>query len=373
MTLEKHIEEVLAGIKAGRYVNEAAVSQGIVLRLLQALGWPTYDTQIVCPEFALEGRRVDYALCHPASKPIAFVEVKQIGQSDRAERQLFEYAFHLGVPLAILTDGQEWNFFLPAEQGDYGERRVYKLDLVERSLAESVSRLSRYLGYSEISSGKAIAAAREDYQSVSRNRQMLTTLPEAWSKLVAEEDDLLLELVADRVESLCGFKPDLDTVAKFLRNNVFLHRSPGTQLPTTRTPAAPPAIPAPTLQHSSVTAMVVTAGAVGFTLDGRFFACRNGREVLVGVFEALTQRDESFLERFAARPKHGRTRRYLARSPDELYPGRPDLAREHSAKLQSGWFVGTNVSRAQIERIIDMACEVAHIRLGRELVANLGE
>jgi predicted type IV restriction endonuclease len=50
--------------------------------------------------------------------------VKQVGQSDRAERQLFEYAFHDGVPMAILTDGREWNFFLPGEQGDYGERRV---------------------------------------------------------------------------------------------------------------------------------------------------------------------------------------------------------------------------------------------------------
>lgn len=373
MTLEQHIEDIRAGIKAGRYVNEAAVSQGIVLRLLQALGWPTYDTHIVCPEFALEGRRVDYALCHPALKPIAFVEVKQIGQSDRAERQLFEYAFHLGVPLAVLTDGQEWNIFLPAEQGDYGERRVYKIDLVERNLAESVARISRYLGYSEISSGRAIAAAREDYQSVSRKRQMLTTFPEAWSKLVAEEDDLLLDLVADRVESLCGFKPDPDTVARFLRENVFLRSVNSASLSSVRSPIAPPrATVLPKPQQSSI-ATAITDRAVGFTLEGRFFPCRNGREVLVGVFDALSQRDASFLDRFAARPKHGRTRRYLARVPDELYPGRPDLAREHSAKLKSGWFVGTNVSRAQIERIIEMAREVAHVRSSRELVVNIGE
>ena len=76
-------------------------------------------------------------------KPIAFIEVKQVGQSEGAERQLFEYAFHTGVPLAILTDGREWNFFLPAEQGDYGERRVYKLDIVERDISECISRLNR--------------------------------------------------------------------------------------------------------------------------------------------------------------------------------------------------------------------------------------
>lgn len=369
--LQKHIEDIQSGIKAGRYGNEASVSQGIVLRILQALGWPTYDTQVVCPEYSLEGRRVDYALCHPASKPIAFIEVKQIGQSAGAERQLFEYAFHIGVPLAILTDGQEWNFFLPAEQGDYTERRVYKLDIVEREISESVARLERYLSYTQISSGQAIASAREDYKNISRNRQMFSSLPEAWSKLVSEEDDLLLELLADKVESLCGFKPDLDTVAKFLRekvslNNAIQERERPIQI------AKPATAPGP-IEPRPQRQTILEEHPVGFTLEGKFHPCRNGREVLIGVFEALSVRDASFLERFASRPKHGRTRRYLARSPAELYPGRPDLAAEHFSKLKSGWYVGTNVSRAQIERIAEMACEVARLRFGLELTVNVGE
>lgn len=362
MTLEQHIEEIRAGIKAGRFANEASVSQGIVLRILHALSWPSYDTQIVCPEYSLEGRRVDYALCHPPGKPIAFIEVKQIGQSEGAERQLFEYAFHVGVPLAILTDGQEWNFFLPGEQGDYGERRVYKLDIVERDIEECVSRLSRYLKYDAIVSGVAIEAAREDYRNVSRDRQMKTTLPKAWAKLVEEEDELLLELVADRVESLCGFKPDLDMVARFLKDHIILQR-PGviTQPPRPKVQPSPPVAP--------------TGGlvGVGYVINGQRYPARNARDVLVSVFEALSQRDATFLERFAALPKHGRTRRYLARNPEELYPGRPDLSREHSAQLSSGWWLGTNVSRAAIERIIEMACEVARINYGRELSVNLGE
>ena len=377
MNITEHIEDVRAGIKAGRYGNEAAVSQGIVLRLLQALGWPTYDTQVVCPEFSLSGRRVDYALCHPPNKPAAFIEVKQIGQSDGAERQLFEYAFHVGVPLAILTDGQEWNFFLPAEQGDYAERRVYKLDMVERDLAESVARLERYLSYAHVSSGAAIAAAREDYRNVSRSRQMLATLPQAWSKLVQEEDELLLELLADKVESLCGFKPDVDTVAKFLRESVGFRSSsqpvPTAQILATPAPQVFPAPAATTVRPAVPPHKPAPQSGNGYSFEGRFVACRNGREVLIGVFEAFAQRDQSFLERFAARPKHGRTRRYLARAPEELYPGRPDLAREHFYRLQSGWYVGTNVSHAQIERIIEMACEVARLRYGTELIVSVGE
>jgi predicted type IV restriction endonuclease len=377
MSLSDHIEEVRAGIKDGRYGNEAAVSQGIVLRLLQALGWPTYDTQVVCPEFALGGRRVDYALCHPANKAMAFIEVKQIGQSDGAERQLFEYAFHTGVQLAILTDGQEWNFFLPAEQGDYAERRVYKLDMVERDAAESVARLERYLAYAQVTSGSAIAAAREDYRNVSRSRQMLSTLPEAWSRLVAEEDELLLDLLADKVESLCGFKPDVDSVARFLRDNVSI-RSGGVYVNTgtaqrpgslARSASTPTQVP----RFSAASPPKPASVGIGFSFEGQFVPCRNGKDVLVKVFEVLTQRDATFLERFAARPKHGRTRRYLARSAEDLYPGRPDLAAEHFSRLTSGWYVGTNVSRAQIERIVEMACEVSRVRFGKDLVVNIVE
>lgn len=200
MAIEQEIEAIRAGIKAGRFPNEASVSQGIVLRLLNALGWPAYDTDAVWPEYALGGRRVDFALCSPPSKPIAFIEVKQIGQSDGAERQLFEYAFHIGVPMAILTDGREWNFFLPGEQGDYGERRVYKLDIVDRDATECAERLERYLLHSAVASGSAIQAARDDYRNVSKDRQMLAAFPKAWSQLIAEDDDMLLEIVADRVE-----------------------------------------------------------------------------------------------------------------------------------------------------------------------------
>ncbi len=59
------------------------------------------------------------------------MEVKQPGVAGRADRQLFEYAFHEGVPLAILTDGTTWPVYVPALQGSYDDRRVYLLDLLD--------------------------------------------------------------------------------------------------------------------------------------------------------------------------------------------------------------------------------------------------
>lgn len=198
--MKTDILDIRKGLIENRFPNEAAVSLGVVLRVLNALSWPTFNTSVVAPEYALENRRVDFALCHPPGTPLAFIEVKQVGQSSGADRQLFEYAFHRGVPLAILTDGREWHFYLPGEQGTYGERRVYKLDILEREPDESIARLKRYLEYSDVCSGKAIEAAKEDYRNVAKERQLQATLPKAWTKLIEDEDEMLLELLADKVE-----------------------------------------------------------------------------------------------------------------------------------------------------------------------------
>lgn len=66
----------------------------------------------------------------------------------------------MGIPMAVLTDGQQWSFFLPAEEGAYNEQQVYKLDLLERERLESVSRLNRYLAYGDCKNDKALQAVR---------------------------------------------------------------------------------------------------------------------------------------------------------------------------------------------------------------------
>jgi predicted type IV restriction endonuclease len=80
--LKNSIEDIRKGLGEGCYPNEASVGTGIVLRILNELGWPAYEPQIVSPEFALEGRRVDYALCHPAARPVVFIEVKRVGHGE---------------------------------------------------------------------------------------------------------------------------------------------------------------------------------------------------------------------------------------------------------------------------------------------------
>lgn len=216
MSLQETILDIQIKLKNNEYPNEQSISQGIVLRLLSEMNWPIYDPQTVTPEYSVKGKRVDFALCTQKNKPIIFIEVKRTGNTLGADEQLFQYAFHQGVPFAIVTDGEEWNFYLPAESGSYDERKVYELNLIERSTSESVTRLQRYLNFEQVKNGNALEHAREDYKNVTKTRQAKEKIPLAWEQLLAEKDEILTGVIAEKVESICGYKPTQKQVVDYL-------------------------------------------------------------------------------------------------------------------------------------------------------------
>ncbi len=372
MDLEGTISQVQDKLRKGLFPNEAAVSNGAVLPILNALEWPVFDTAVVFPEYTVEVRRVDYALCRHDGQPVVFLEVKRVGLANSGERQLFEYAFHKGVPLAVLTDGQEWNFYLPGEQGDYQERRVYKLDLLERDTSECSTRLNRYLSYSDVVSGAAFDNARSDYRDVSRQREIERILPQAWANLLNESDEALVASLAEKVEDLCGYMPDSETCAAFL-SSISRNAGPSTGGGQLSQMPAPYVSPQSVSGERAASPTIVsrTTNQIGFILHGQQHQCRNALEVMTSVFERLAANDSTFAERFAAR-KHGSKRRYLARDKFELYPDRPDFCERYSSQLTFGWFIGTHYRKVAIRKIVLLACEVAGLEFDNDLVVNLG-
>jgi hypothetical protein len=240
MSLIERIHTVRQRLREKALVNEASVSIGVVLPILDALGWPAFDPSVVAPEYNVGTRRVDFALL-THGRPAVFVEVKQPGLAGQADRQLFEYAFHEGVPIAILTDGATWHVYLPAMQGSYDDRRVYLLDLLERDPEESAARLQRYLSRDAVESGEAFERAQADYKRSRQRKGAEAAIPQAWANLVAEPR--LADLLASEVESVCGFQPesaDLATFLSSLRSNAS-HPPPPRPKPTP--PVADPTLP----------------------------------------------------------------------------------------------------------------------------------
>ncbi|WP_423905916.1 hypothetical protein [Candidatus Spongiihabitans sp.] len=354
MTLEEFIGNIRKALEKGSFPNEASISRQVVEPILRLLGWDTSNPDTVRYEKNFGKGKADIALEHEDRTHVV-LEVKKLGSADGAEKQLFEYTYHAGVSLAVLTTGQEWEFYLPLKAGAYQDRQVYKLDISVRSIEESVYRLRRYLSCQDVCNEQAVKMAEEDHKDKARAKDIEDAFPKAWVRILSECDDRLIEILQDKVVDICGYNPDADAVKVFIRT-----QSEKTMV----SPQPPRSAPVVTERKRSPTSG--SKKLQGFELHGRRHDARNGVNTLVAVFEELIKLNSSFPDRFMEIHPGGK-RRWLASKQIDLYPNRPDLCRDSSRQLSTGHWVSTNYNRETIENIIKAACEVARINYRTDL------
>lgn len=387
MALQSRIERIVDLIQKGQIASEAEVISGIISPVLRELGWDIDDPTVVKPEFRVESLAVDRALFTEPHRPKVFVEAKAFGflansgAAADAEQQLFRYCGFHSVPIAVLTDGQEWRIYLPKEEGKIVDRRVQMIDLLERSVSDICQAFDRYLSFDKVRDGEAERNAATDLRGNVRTSAVSKVLPEAWRELLDPPDEELVQLLAAMVEEKCGFQPDLEQVGRFLQSRYQsaapeIQRREEVESSGGRKRRADssmrPVQDQTTTPLGAMQADVTPArSANGYTVEvlGRSTSPRYANESVAFVLLELAKRDSTFLERFANR-KHGRKRRLIARNKLDLYPGRPDLAEEASVELGgSGWFMGTNYSVQGFRRHIQLACEVAGLKFGSDVKA----
>lgn len=213
MSLTDCINTARQRLLDGSLRNEQSVSQSSVLPILAALGWPGSNPKLVFPEYSVNGGRVDFALL-THGRPTVFVEVKQPGMAGRADRQLFQYAYHEGIQIAVLTDGKTWHIYGPGLRGTYDERKVYLLDLLGLDPEESADRFRRYLGRDVVDSEQAEDNVRNDYKLLREKRIARIEFEPAWASLAASPR--LADLFSTEVKNKCGFQPETADVISFL-------------------------------------------------------------------------------------------------------------------------------------------------------------
>lgn len=356
MSLESTLADIVTKLREGRFPNEAAISTGIVLRVLRALNWQDHDTQVVWPEYNVGKGRVDFALCDPPSKPRVFVEVKQPGaaQSEDAIEQAMLYAYRQGVAIVVVTDGRTWSFYLPAEQGSYEERRVLMLDLYESSSRDSGDALVHYLEHRRVASGEALEAARREYRNRTSRDTARRTLPEAWSKLVRDRNEVLVRLLADAVEAQIKIRPDDEDVAEFL----------GSSKDPLGLPSASLISDSSESQESPNPAIIVAGIRHEF---------KSRVKAMVIALTELQKADRGFLDRLAIYPGIKRPKRMvIAKSSADIYPDSPHL-RNRVAQLPNGWLVCTNFSAQEVIQVVKIAEVVSGKAVDWDLTADTSQ
>lgn len=157
MSLENTVARLLEHQDLLVQFNEAATRQYVVLPILQALGWDyaNIESPEVLPEYRVENRKsVDYALV-VREVPKVFVECKKWNEPiARYESQICFYAYSKDVPIAVITNGRVWRFYLSSWRAPSLSDRIFCEEDIE-DLGEAVLALETYLSKSNIESEEA--------------------------------------------------------------------------------------------------------------------------------------------------------------------------------------------------------------------------
>jgi len=183
------------------------------------LNWNVFDRDEVFPEYATESKRVDYSLRILDSNKV-FIEAKRVSEDlGNHTRQLLNYSFQEGVSLAILTNGISWWFYLPLNEHNWEHRKFLTIELYEQDANDIANRLTEFLLRENVASGESVESALKIFKSKQRNSKIQKTLPKALHKIVSDPDELFIELLTETTEKLCGYRPNLEVVEKFVKDN----------------------------------------------------------------------------------------------------------------------------------------------------------
>ena len=341
---------------------EQNVRRTIIEPILQMCGWDVNGLIEVQSEFSVGDGRVDYALFCPDGIPHVFVEVKRLGGLDTSgEEQLFRYAYRQGVPILILTDGDLWDFYLSTAVGIPAERLFFQMKLT------SGDKIPRYaeifdecLQKKHVCSGQAVKVATELRGGVAATR----AISRVWQSMLAKPDEMLRDSLAEEIARDVGQRPDLDAVENFLKNAANSSSSP-------RQPQQRRGISAHLdgeTDNEQGPSVRTRQGKkiIGFIYRDQRVNTGAANLTLAEVLKAFHKENPDFMRQMASAPDTiGRTRRLIAHSLQELYDV-PHMRKYHT-ELDDDWLMATNLSAAESQRYIELACKIAGVQFGVNL------
>ena len=124
------------------------------------------------------------------------------------------------MKLAALTNGQTWWLYLPLQPGSWEHRRFLTIDLESQEPEIVEQRFMEYLSQEKVISGRAVSAAEDLVQSQQRAEVTSKTMVQAWNQIVETPDEILVDLISETTERICGFKPERELAEQFLLRRV---------------------------------------------------------------------------------------------------------------------------------------------------------
>ncbi len=329
--------------------DEAATKQAVIAKLLSLLGWDFFDIDEVKPEFAVGSKRVDFSLRHSHSNKV-FIEVKKISEElEKHQEQLLNYSFQQGVRLAILTNGVTWWLYLPLNEGSWEQRRFYTIDILQQDSLDIAAKFIDFLCKDNVINGNAVQNAERTYRSQQKVNILKQTLPKAWNQIVEEDNSLLIDMINETAEKICGFKADNQLIEQFLaehKDRLLIKISTQTALKAIAPRQHTKSTPTQDKPQNNNTSVTIRENYTGrsvssFRFNGTNYDVRSWKEMLMKICDILYHRHGNEFDRVLSLV--GRNRPYFTRNKNEL--------RVPEEFDKTGIFIETNLSSNQIVSI----------------------
>jgi len=354
--LEDVIEDIRRKLEKG-FPNEAAVSQGAVLPILQACGWNTHDTDEVPPQYGTQDKeRVDHALLI-GGKPLIFIEVKHRLDNDRSLdkgiEQVFKYAYDEGVPVAILTDGDAWFFYWPAATEQRAQRLAQAIQLTRTEPTEAATILRKYLQ-------KSPDLSRTRLRKIIEEAFHVNKLPTLLEEIFQNPTDELVELI-ERIAKQRDIDVGKEQIQAFLRQWLKKYKpsnsSPSSSAMPSNTPSTPHASGAPPLSSPPAD--------LGYYYRGTFYPASSKKDIYVEIIGRLIQDYPHFADQFS-KENEGNRRSYLFKKSekDQLPEEMRNYYERHSKEYreieqgEQGWIVYADLNDENKRRKLRQAAEI---------------
>jgi len=352
--LEEVIQAIRIKLEKG-FPNEAAVSQGAVLPILQACGWNTHDTDEVRPEYGTqEKQRVDYALLR-GDKPLLFIEVKHRLDNDRSLdkgiEQLLKYAYDEAVPVAVLTDGDAWLFYWPAApERRYADRLAQEIQLTRTEPTEAATILRKYLQKSSDLSPNRLRKTIEEAFHVNK-------LPSLLEEIFQNPTDELIELIegiAKQRDIDVGKEQIRAFLPQWLKKYKPSDSSPSSSAMLSNTTSTPHASGAPPLSSPPA--------SPGYYYKGTFYPASGKKDIYVEIIGRLIQDYPHFADQFS-KENEGNTRSYLFKKSekDQLPEKMQEYYEQNSRQyreIEQGWLVLADLNDDNKRRKLRQAAKI---------------
>jgi hypothetical protein len=307
--LVEFIKKIQSDDRFGTF-DEAAIKQGIVLKILSLLDWDPFDVDEVQPEYEIQGNRVDFCLKKEKTNKVFILVRKNEKDFPRHQDKMLSLSVQGKVPIGILTSGLTWWFFLPLVQGSADEKKFLTIEMENQKAEEASETFENFLTKENVVSGEAEKAAEDIYTARQRDFIIKETLPKAWAQIMSDPKKWLADILGSVTEESCGYHPEREVIEEFISSK-FKEKVDLESL------VQPNPVAQPQPAKASVWADDYTGKSIlSFTLKGARYEVKSWKAMFVRFCELVLPKHKDDLDVLFTLSKPGKE--YFSKNPYQL-------------------------------------------------------